>query len=384
MAEIRGEHRRVVTVVASMRRVVDRFAGAVGLFGGLVAMVTACGGPMEVASGAPPPPPDVCVGLPSPTTIPAADPRPTPPTLGTAPVATRLHDDDAQQEWPVVYEDRVVWSDNRSGSWDIFLLDLTTGQERQITTDSGDDQFPDLWGDFIVYQSDRNGGSDVYLFDLNTGIEERISDGTGIDINPRLHDDLVVYESRVGGQPSVRRFNRATGGTATLAREAAQPEVSAEWVVWAGLVSGTLEVFAMNRANSCVHRVTTSAGAQRPAVGTTHVAFEVRSTTDEAPLDVVSLETGARTRLSPYRTFNADVSGSTVVWSDRRYDDPTTQVRELEILSFDLLSGTERALTADAFAQITPSIWGGRVVWSGIESQDINDDLDVYVLDLEP
>ena len=80
--------------------------------------------------------------------------------------------------------DRIVWADNRneageteywnySGNWDIYMYDLSTSRETQITGNNSTQLNPVISGDKIVWQDNRNGNWDIYMYDLSTSKETR-------------------------------------------------------------------------------------------------------------------------------------------------------------------------------------------------------------------
>ena len=89
--------------------------------------------------------------------------------------------------------DRVVWEDNRSGNRDIYLYDLATGEETQITSEAGHEVSPAIAGDWIVWQDNRNGNWDIYLYDLSTGEETRITDNESMQMTPAVTESMVVW-----------------------------------------------------------------------------------------------------------------------------------------------------------------------------------------------
>jgi len=102
---------------------------------------------------------------------------------------------------PSIYNDRVVWAscyysqemreslqkDIASLNWDVFLLDLKTGEVQQITADEHAQTEPRIYGDIIVWLDTRHEAQnryphyyDVYAYDLNTNQERRLTSTNSI------------------------------------------------------------------------------------------------------------------------------------------------------------------------------------------------------------
>ncbi|WP_440946860.1 PGF-pre-PGF domain-containing protein [Methanosarcina sp. T3] len=68
---------------------------------------------------------------------------------------------------PNIYADRIVWMDRRNGNWDIYMYDISTSQETQITTNESDQFSPAIYDDIIVWEDLRNGNRDIYMCNLS-------------------------------------------------------------------------------------------------------------------------------------------------------------------------------------------------------------------------
>jgi TolB protein len=71
---------------------------------------------------------------------------------------------------------RVAFISARDGNWEIYVVDIATGQERRLTHDDGQDVAP-AWspdGRQIAFLSNRHGAWAVYLLDLRSGDVEKL------------------------------------------------------------------------------------------------------------------------------------------------------------------------------------------------------------------
>ncbi len=85
--------------------------------------------------------------------------------------ASRITTNTATQEAPDIYANRIVWQDNRNGNWDIYMYNLDTGMETQITNSTANQQNPAVYGGGpIIYTDNRNGNWDIYYAELGVPI----------------------------------------------------------------------------------------------------------------------------------------------------------------------------------------------------------------------
>ncbi len=109
----------------------------------------------------------------------------------------------------------VVFESTRNGNWDLYMINMTTGNLRQLTTSTANDLnaywSPD--GSKLVFQSDRSGQWQIYEFDLATMSTTLLSDGTGVDVDPQYSNGgtRIAFRSYRDGSDSVITIMDADG-----------------------------------------------------------------------------------------------------------------------------------------------------------------------------
>ncbi|MCP4676035.1 MAG: hypothetical protein GY854_11120 [Deltaproteobacteria bacterium] len=130
-----------------------------------------------------------------------------------------LSDNDKDQFYPRIDNGRVVWTDLRKGVgsyWgeyehaDIYMYDLNEEKLVQITDQRWIQAYPDISGDRIVWQDSRACNNpytefdfsniDVWMYDLKTGKEHQISSNPGAEERPQIVGDKVFYRGAVPGE----------------------------------------------------------------------------------------------------------------------------------------------------------------------------------------
>lgn len=126
---------------------------------------------------------------------------------------TQLSKNPSDQEYPAIDGTKVVWTDTRrSNNYDIYLYDLADQLFSRITTDAAKfPNMPKISGTRIVWEDLRNdnndaftkgepryltGNFDIYLYNLDTGKETQITTHTSAQREPALFGDTIVWNDQ--------------------------------------------------------------------------------------------------------------------------------------------------------------------------------------------
>jgi tricorn protease len=93
-----------------------------------------------------------------------------------------------------------TWKRYRGGTaQEVYLYDLATNEERNLTNFEGTDRLPMWIGDAICFSSDRDGVLNIYSVNPETGAIEQLTHHTDYDVRrPSDGDGRIVYE--LGGE----------------------------------------------------------------------------------------------------------------------------------------------------------------------------------------
>ena len=131
-------------------------------------------------------------------------------------VLTPLTDDtDGDQRNPDVYEDKIVWQDQRMGNWDIYMYDIDAVEFVVITDDPEAQRSPSIGEGRIVWEDYRDGDANIYMHLTTTFIDDlyynfdwpvKVSNTHPYQndydqTKPQIHgDNLVFIDYRNGNQ----------------------------------------------------------------------------------------------------------------------------------------------------------------------------------------
>lgn len=131
------------------------------------------------------------------------------------PAEVRVTTDPGEQNTPDIDSGKIVWSDYRIGSFDIYMYDLNApGLGQQRLTDGGSWEIrPTISGNRVVWVDWRNGNyvdntnPDIYSLNLSTRLVTRLVKNDSLQHMPDLSGNrLVMHDSR-GGQFDIYRFD---------------------------------------------------------------------------------------------------------------------------------------------------------------------------------
>jgi Tol biopolymer transport system component len=125
----------------------------------------------------------------------------------------------------------VLFSSNRSGNLDLWLLDLKNGALRQLTDDAAQDWDPGFApdGSRIVWSCERSGHMEIWIANADgSGARQVSKDGSDAE-NPFVTRDgaWIFYWSASPGNPGIWKVRPdGTGATRLIAGPFLQPEIS--------------------------------------------------------------------------------------------------------------------------------------------------------------
>ena len=139
---------------------------------------------------------------------------------------------------PWVYKQHLVWQDFRDvGSGEIYFKNLGTGTVRRITDDPGGQYYPTLYEQWIVWADNRNTQFDLYGYNLLKGAEIQLTDTPEDETRPKIHGKWVVYSEDSAGElnTNLRMLflsNLATIQLTNMVSEKEKPSLASGKLVW--------------------------------------------------------------------------------------------------------------------------------------------------------
>ena len=122
------------------------------------------------------------------------------------PSTVLLHEDDVENAYPRLSSDgkRILYQSDRTGSWQLFIMDIASGQQTRITNDSANNNYPDWSADnaWIAYVSDRDGDEEIHRMRSDGTDDEQLTDDPGRDIHPYFSPDqwYILFNSTRGDE----------------------------------------------------------------------------------------------------------------------------------------------------------------------------------------
>lgn len=147
-----------------------------------------------------------------------------------------LHMPGVENAYPRLSADgkRILFQSNRSGHWQLYVLDIASGKQECLTNDTFNSNFPDWNADNtrIAFVSDRDGNEEIYLMDAAGKSLKRITNDGGRDIHPYFSPDgryLLFNSTRANQSFDIFRFRLASGALEQLTNTPAEDETCARY-----------------------------------------------------------------------------------------------------------------------------------------------------------
>ena len=316
------------------------------------------------------------------------------------------------QQMPVVSGSRIVWCDQRGvdegeehidTANDIYVYDFATGVETAICTEGNDQVYPSIDGDRIVWRDDRSGQWEIWMHDLSTGITGKVADApTGYHweaLGPDISGEIIVWADDhnhpVSHNLDVYMYDLSTETQTRLTEADAQqgylgPRVHGGKVVWLDFSVSPIGDIRMYDVGT--ETVSVVSGSEPMGRGQVDIWGDIvvwTQATGEGNwgiwyrdlAEVNPAELGER----EYVQDMARVGGRWVTWLDDYVGGGDQFYNEIRV--YDLEQGAESGLTESAhpYSEQAASVSdSGLVVWmdwrNGDRSTYFNPDIYGYVL----
>ncbi len=294
---------------------------------------------------------------------------------------------------PKISDDLIVWSDfpNLATHEALFVYDLTSGEQTQITNRSVGAQTPDVSGNRIVWRS----ASDIYVCTYDRSTKQcsiqQITFDQASQAEPAISGNIIAWQDKSSGNWDIHIRNLSKNENERLTFSSANqsnPDISGTILVWEEWGSGVIgsEVYLYDLSKKSLLQLTNhSAWQGNPAVSGNRIVWEdwrsgspdiyscvYDSTTGTCP--EAKLVEGGVHRTSP------DISGSRVVWREVKNNN-----EDIYVYDISKTNAVAEPVTANSNTQQLPAIDKNRVVW-----EDARNNTppwaywDIYMADLGP
>ena len=82
----------------------------------------------------------------------------------------------------------------RNGNYDIYMYNISTLKETQITTNKSDQINPAIYGNLVVWLDFCNGESDIYMYDLSNSKKTQITTDELPQECPAIYRDRISLD----------------------------------------------------------------------------------------------------------------------------------------------------------------------------------------------
>jgi TolB protein len=285
------------------------------------------------------------------------------------------------QKDPAIYEDKIVWQDERNGNWDVYVYNLSTSTETRITSNESNQTRPAIYEDRIVWQDKRNENWDIYLYDLSTQKETQITDESADQINPAINKERIVWQDKRNGNWDIYLYDLSAQKETQITTNKSdqiEPVIYGDRIVWQDERDGR-EIF--------LHELSTSRMLFNLFWNNQNLdLFSIVTGSDKSKVQkLIKSLTSREISITTYESDEYEppaIYGNKLVWADRRSASlDSHNLYNLGLYLYDVSSSVETMITTGFVSDgsyLLPVIYENRIVWQ----DGRNGNSDIYMYDI--
>ncbi len=291
------------------------------------------------------------------------------------------------QTHPDIYDQKVVWTDERNGNPDIYMKDLAINKESPVTTNPAIQKNPKISGSVVVWQDLRKGNWDILMKNLKTNQVTTVCTHPSTQINPAIYGYRIVWQDNRNGNWDIYTKNLMTGITSRVTNNNADqtnPAISGNRVVWQDNRNGNWDIYIKNVATGLFGSVIINSNSKmNPAISGNVVVWQEKRN-NYYNIWMRNIVTGARVQLSKNlfehmigygSQTNPKIHGNTVVWMTWETDGV---VDYYDIWMTNIKGKAVVKVCSNLNLREYPAIHGNRIVWQNSASYLDASDWDIY------
>lgn len=296
---------------------------------------------------------------------------------------TRITTNESFQDGPAVYGNIIVWDDWRNGNGDVYMYDTSTFIETQITTNRSDQMESTIYGDRIIWIDGRSqnlenysilGNFDIWMYNLSTREETQVTTSESCKHYPKIYDDKIVWGDRRNGDSDIYMYDLSTSKESKITNSgrAHNPGIYGDIIVWEDYRNdssrnGNSDIYMYNLSISKESQITTNATYQfRPIIYKDRIAWMDwrNGGMNNSDIYMYDISTSKETQI----TTNGSVQLSPAIYEDKIvWDDRRNGRGDIYVYDFSALKEARVTLSERAYS---PAIYGDKIVWKDWRNQN--------------
>ena len=153
----------------------------------------------------------------------------------------QITNDPNDQLYPDIYENNVVWADFRdttdfgSNDYNIYMYNLETHEEHRITDAFRSQTKPNIYGNYIVWEDWRYSRSDIFYYDMSTEEENYITRDTNYQNDPEIYENKIAWSDGRNGNKDIYLFDLETNEEKQITNNPEiqrDPEIYNNFIIW--------------------------------------------------------------------------------------------------------------------------------------------------------